>query len=152
MSPFEALFGFKPPILPATVDYTTSVAMVDQYLQQRQEILRLIKKELAATQNRMKQYANKSEWKFTVGDLVYLRVKSFQQKSFSLSPFSKLSPKYYGPFLIVAKAGPVAYKLQLPSNTNKHPVFHVSLLKKTIGPQDLSSTALPPIEDDNKVD
>lgn len=109
----------------------------------------LIKRDLSAAQNRMKQYADRrSEWEFLVGDSVYLRVKSFQRKSFYSSPVSKPSPKYYGHFPIVAKVGPVSYRLQLPSTTNIHPVFHVSLCHKTIGRWDPSSTALPLVEDD----
>jgi len=43
MSPFEALFAFKPPLLLATVDTSSSVVAVDDYLQNRQELQQLIK-------------------------------------------------------------------------------------------------------------
>ena len=43
----------------------------------------------------------------------------------------KLSPKYLGPFEILAKVGPVAFRLALPPNLAQiHDVFHVSQLKK----------------------
>ena len=58
MSPFEALFGYKPPLLPA-IHETTNVAAMDNHLQQRQEILRQLKRDLAMTQNIMKQKADK---------------------------------------------------------------------------------------------
>lgn len=38
-SPFEALFGYKPPLLPAMGEHTTAVA-VEEYLQRRREVLR----------------------------------------------------------------------------------------------------------------
>lgn len=45
----------------------------------------------------------------------------------------KLSTRFYGPFPIITRVGPVAYKLQLPESACIHPVFHVSLLKKVVG-------------------
>ncbi|XP_070005380.1 uncharacterized protein [Nicotiana sylvestris] len=43
--------------------------------------------------------------------------------------FSKLSSKYYDPYMVIQKVGPVAYKLSLPTDLLLHPTFHVSLLK-----------------------
>ena len=91
------------------------------------------------------QTRKRSEREFSVGDLVYLRIKHSHQKSFS---HSKLCPKYFGSFPIIANVGPVAYHLQLPPDTNMHPVFHVSLLKKTIGSTAQSSPTLPPLTTD----
>ncbi|EXB75569.1 Pyridoxine/pyridoxamine 5'-phosphate oxidase [Morus notabilis] len=56
----------------------------------------------------------------------------------------KLAPRYYGPFQILARIGPVAYRLQLPSHARIHPVFHVSRLKKALGSVDIPQS-LPPI-------
>jgi hypothetical protein len=45
----------------------------------------------------------------------------------------KLAPHYIGPFTILEKCGPVAYKLELPpSLAGVHDIFHVSQLKKCL--------------------
>ncbi|XP_074317962.1 uncharacterized protein LOC141654744 [Silene latifolia] len=47
---------------------------------------------------------------------------------------AKISPRYFGPFPIIARVGNVAYKLQLPPEAKIHPVFHISVLRKHEGP------------------
>ena len=45
----------------------------------------------------------------------------------------KLNPRYIGPFEILARIGPVAYKLKLPQELQDvHDTFHVSNLKKCL--------------------
>ena len=45
----------------------------------------------------------------------------------------KLAPRYIGPYQIIARKGPVAYKLQLPPEMKAiFSVFHVSQLKKCL--------------------
>ena len=45
----------------------------------------------------------------------------------------KLSPRFIGPYEIVSKVGPVAYKLKLPLELSRiHDTFHVSMLRKYI--------------------
>ena len=46
--------------------------------------------------------------------------------------YSKLAPRYCGPFEVLANIGSIAYQLALPPNIRVHDVFHVSLLKKYI--------------------
>jgi len=45
----------------------------------------------------------------------------------------KLTPHFVGPFEIVEKVGPVAYRIALPpSLSNLHDVFHVSQFRKYV--------------------
>ena len=68
---------------------------------------------------------------FGVGDHVYLRVRE-NKSSLKTRSCAKLSPRYYGPFEVLERIGPIAYKLALPASTRAHNVFHVSLLKKYV--------------------
>jgi hypothetical protein len=69
---------------------------------------------------------------FAVGDEVLLNVSPTKGiVHFGIK--EKLSPRYIGPYLIIARVGSLAYRLQLPeSMAGVHPVFHVSMLRKYI--------------------
>ena len=64
---------------------------------------------------------------------------------------NKLSPKYYGPYKMLKNIGTMEYKLDLPSSSQVHPVFHVSYLKKVIGENIPVKTILPELVEEGKI-
>lgn len=114
-------------------------------------MIQLLKQQLSKAQNRMKQYADKrrSERVFEVGDSVFLRARRYQNTSLSDKIASKLAVKYFGPYKVIEKIGNVAYKLQLPPESHIHPVFHVSLLKKSIGSTSTVRSTIPALPEED---
>ncbi|GKG27642.1 hypothetical protein Tco_0405969, partial [Tanacetum coccineum] len=56
----------------------------------------------------------------------------------------KLNPRYIGPFRMIERIGPVAYRLDLPRELSKvHNVFHVCNLKKCLS----DDTLVIPLEE-----
>ncbi|GKC19565.1 ty3-gypsy retrotransposon protein, partial [Tanacetum coccineum] len=86
---------------------------------------------LFAARNRMEMQANRSrrKVKFNVGDKVLVKLHPYRQITLAKWISNKLSKRYNGPFKVLKRVGKVVYRLNLPSTSKKHPVFHVSLLK-----------------------
>lgn len=69
-----------------------------------------------------------------MGDTVFLKLQLYIKSSVARWANHKLEFKFFGPFIVVQRIGMVAYKLDLLETSRVHPVFHVSQLKKCIGP------------------
>lgn len=151
LSPFQVIFGKPPPSIPSYVAGSSSVDACDTVLVSRDEILSLLRKNLAKAQARMKENADKNrrEVTFDVGDWVYVKLQPYRQISLSGAKYHKLSKRFYGPYLVTAKVGSVAYKLALPPQSKIHNVFHCSLLKLHKGPPPSLIDQLPPLSLDN---
>ncbi|KAJ0492793.1 putative nucleotidyltransferase, Ribonuclease H [Helianthus annuus] len=135
MTPFQALYGYPPPLFVPYVPKDVRVEAVNATLMDREETIKLLRFSLLRAQNRMKQAADsrRSEREFKVGDHVYVKLHPYGQSTLRSSHFNKLGPKYFGPLMIIERIGAVAYKLDLPDDAQVHPVFHVSLLKLARG-------------------
>ncbi|KAG7579311.1 Integrase catalytic core [Arabidopsis thaliana x Arabidopsis arenosa] len=135
MTPFEVVYGQPPPVHLPYLPGESKVAVVARSLQEREQMILFLKFHLMRAQHRMKQFEDqyRTERNFDIGDFVYVKLQPYRQNSVVLRSNQKLAPKYYGPYKIIDKCGEVAYKLQLPTSSQIHPVFHVSQLKILVG-------------------
>ncbi|GJW87728.1 putative reverse transcriptase domain-containing protein [Tanacetum coccineum] len=89
--------------------------------------------------DRQRSYANvmRKPLEFQIGDRVMLKV-SPRKGVIHFGKQGKLNPRYIGPFKILKRIGPVAYKLELPEELkNAHNTFDVSNLKKCLSNESL---------------
>nr|GEU62655.1 putative reverse transcriptase domain-containing protein [Tanacetum cinerariifolium] len=93
-----------------------------------------IKERLKTARDRQKIYADKRHkpLEFNVCDRVLLKVSSWKGMV-RFGKKGKPAPRYVGPFEILERFGPVAYRLRLPQELRCiHDTFHVSNLKKCL--------------------
>ncbi|GJW19562.1 ty3-gypsy retrotransposon protein [Tanacetum coccineum] len=133
-APFEALYGRKcrSPIMWAEVGEGQLIG--PELVQETTEKISQIKDRLKAARDRQKSYADKRRkpLEFSVGDYVLLKVSPWKGVV-RFGKKGKLAPRFVGPFEIIEKVGPVAYRLDLPEELNGvHDTFHVSNLKKCL--------------------
>ncbi|XP_070056785.1 uncharacterized protein [Nicotiana tomentosiformis] len=147
---FEALYGYPPPHLSIGPLLETIVPAAEDVVKRRQQMHQLLKDNPSKAQERMKYYADKkkTEKKFQVSDMFYLKLQPYRQTSIALRKNVNLSSKYYVPYKVLARIGQVAYKLELPPDSKVQPVFHVSLFKRKVGNMVVMQTVLPSTSED----
>ncbi|GKA08776.1 hypothetical protein Tco_0688107 [Tanacetum coccineum] len=83
------------------------------------------------------QLMERKEGGVEVGDKVMLEVSSWKDVV-HFGKKGKLAPMYVGPFEILERIGPVAYRLRFPKELSEvHDTFHVSNLKKCLADANL---------------
>ena len=134
MSLYEALYG-KQCRTPLCWNETSERKLLGpEIVQMTVDKVNVIRARLKAAQDRQKSYADKrrKDLEFEVEDRVFLKLSPWKGVV-RLEKRGKLSPRYIGPFEIVERIGPVAYRLDLPEELSRvHNVFHISMLCKYI--------------------
>ena len=98
---------------------------------------------LSIAANWAKAYANALRWAetFEVGDEVVLATRHLCVNEHLLV---KLKRQWIGPFSMAKVISPMAYRLDLPSTSWIHHVFHVSNLKRFHQSEEFKRVELPP--------
>ncbi|GJW10660.1 hypothetical protein Tco_1576487 [Tanacetum coccineum] len=144
-APFEALYGRKcrSPVCWAEVGEAQLTG--PEIIHETTEKIFKIRDRMQAARDRQKSYADKRRrpLEFEVGDKVMLKVAPWKGVM-RFGKRGKLNPRYIGPFRIIERIGPVAYRLELPQELSRvHNVFHVCNLKKCLS----DDTLVIPLEE-----
>ncbi|KAK8701425.1 hypothetical protein V6N13_019812 [Hibiscus sabdariffa] len=132
MTPFEALYGRRCRTPLCWFELGENKVLGPQMIQDTKKQVQIIHDRLKQAFDRQKAYADtkRRDIRHEVGDKVFLKVSPWK-KVLWFGKKGKLSPRYIGPFEVLEKVGPVAYRLALPPEFDKiHNVFHVSMLRR----------------------
>eukprot|EP00253_Pinus_taeda_P021571 PITA_21571 len=133
MSPFEVLYGRKCQTPSNWSGPEDKLKLGPEMLQEMEDMVKKVRANLKAAQDRQKNFADRKRRfkEYQVGDYVYIRIQA-RKSTLQWSSCAKLAARYFGSFQVLARVGPVAYQLALPSHIRIHNVFHVSMLKKYV--------------------
>src|SRR4051812_10958306 len=132
MAPFAVLYGRKCRTALNWSETGERPLIGQDIIQHAEDQVRVIREHLKAAQSRPKSnYDRKQkEMGYQPGEYAYLRV-TLMRGTHRFGIKGKLAPRYIGPFRILSRSGPVAYRLELPPNLSQvHDVFHVSQLRR----------------------
>ncbi|KAK9061841.1 hypothetical protein SSX86_000226 [Deinandra increscens subsp. villosa] len=145
MPPFEMLYGRKcrTPVCWGEVGQRELSSR--EVVRETSAKIDIVRARLKAAQDRQKSYADKRRRpiEFQEGDYVMLKVSPWKGV-IRFRKRGKLSPRFIGPFKILARVGKVAYQLELPEELSGiHNTFHVSYLRKCLADE----SAYVPLDD-----
>ncbi|KAK6145306.1 hypothetical protein DH2020_022126 [Rehmannia glutinosa] len=132
MAPYEALYGRKCRSLVCWDEEGIRLLEGPNLIQDTIEKVKIVKSRLKVAQDRQKSYIDqhRREIEYEVGEKVFIRVSPWKG-ILRFGKTGKLSPRYIGPYEILEKVGPLAYRLALPPELSQiHNVFHVSMLRR----------------------
>ena len=134
MAPFEALYGRKCRASVCYDEVGERRLIGPELVQITLDKVQIVRDRLKTSRDRQKSYVDKHrrDLQFKVGDRIFLKVSPWKGV-LGFGRRGKLKPRYIRPYKIIARVGPVAYRLYLPPELSKvHNVFHVSMLRKYI--------------------
>src|SRR4051794_29417621 len=137
MTPFRLCYG-RDPVDPYSQvsSFPDSIPAAADFHRQQQNAIKQATDALVLAKANQEKYANqhRRDVSFAVGDQVLLSSSHIHLASQAQRPTRKLQARFIGPYSVIAKVSPVAYKLELPPSLNVHPVFHVNLLRAYTAP------------------
>ncbi|KAJ9557119.1 hypothetical protein OSB04_011733 [Centaurea solstitialis] len=133
-APYEALYARKCRSPLNWLEVGENRLFRPDVVQETTDKIKMVQEKLKMARDRQKSYADnrRKPLEFQVGDKVLLKVSPWKGL-IRFGKKGKLSPRFVGPFEVVERIGPVAYRLDLPIELSSiHDTFHVSNLKKCL--------------------
>ncbi|KAK3516699.1 hypothetical protein QTP70_022492, partial [Hemibagrus guttatus] len=147
LTPFQCVLGYQPPLFPWSGE-PSDVPAVEEWYRLSQEVWERAHVRLQRAVRRQRIQADRRRRphpSYQVGQKVWLSTRNLRLRL----PCKKLSPKFVGPFEIIRRVNPVAYRLRLRASYRICPTFHVSLLKPAhpaVGEAGTGAAPPPPLE------
>ena len=132
MAPYEALYGRKCRTPLCWTELSEKKVISPNLIQETEEKVKMIRERLKVAADRQKSYTDlkRKDIQYEIGEKVFLKISPWK-KVLRFGKNGKLSPRFIGPYEVIEKVGPVAYRLALPPELEKiHNVFHVSMLRR----------------------
>uniref|UniRef100_A0A8C7X743 Gypsy retrotransposon integrase-like protein 1 n=1 Tax=Oryzias sinensis TaxID=183150 RepID=A0A8C7X743_9TELE len=142
LSPFEAAFGYPPPLFP-THELDLAVPSVQDHLRRCQDIWQQTRAALLRTKENNSRSANRHRVvgpNYQPGQSLWLSSRNIPVQAMS----RKLAPRFIGPYTIDKIINPTCVRLRLPAALKIHPSFHISQLKPVLESALCPPSASPP--------
>ena len=129
MAPYEALYGRKCRTSLCWTELSEKKVIGPDLIQETEEKVKMIRERLKVATDRQKSYVDmkRKNIRYEVGEKVFLKV-SPRKKVMIFGKKGKLSPRFIGPYEVIEKVGPVAYRLALSLDLEKSTMF--SMLRR----------------------
>ncbi|XP_072081029.1 uncharacterized protein [Arachis hypogaea] len=128
MAPYEALYGRKCQSLLCWYESRKTSLLGPELVAETAKQIKKIQSRMLTAQSLQKSYANQRQkpLEFDEGDHIFLRVTLTTVVGRAIKG-KKLNPHYIGPFQILKRIGPMAYRIVVPLHlSNLHDMFHMS--------------------------
>ena len=130
MAPYEALYGRRCRTLVCWIGLNEHQVISLDIVKDTEEKFQVIRQRLKVSSDQQKSYVDlkKKDIESEVGGKVFRKVSPWR-KVLRFGKKMKLIPRFIGPYEVLERIGPMAYRLALPLELAKlHDVFHVSML------------------------
>ena len=115
MAPYEALYDGKCRTPLCWIELSEMKLIDPNLIQETKKKVKMIKERLKVAVDRQRSYTDlkRKDIQYETGEKAFLKVSPWK-KVIRFGKKGKLSPRFIGPYEVIEKVGPVAYRLDLP--------------------------------------